>query len=1448
MRMGAFRTRSGRPGDPNLPAYEVVMAAYHHVESREGDFQLHTHVVVLNMAVDARDGEFRAIDPLYMFRWKAAIAAAYRAELAAILREKLRVETVPSGRNFRIAGVDEKLCKHFSKRRAQVIKEMGSTDTATHRKEARIAALATRKEKKSRLFDERLADWHAEAMREGFDLTSIDILVNGRRRPIDVAFQPTSHAQLTEAVQTGLADAMEKSVVFTPERLYRYALEGAQCIGVLRDIEPIIAKEAAQFLPVYDAHGAVRHYVLPQHIEKEHAMSRAALNGRGRWHHAVRAQAALGRHEVGLSTEQLDGARHLLGTDNVVALEAWAGTGKTTTMRSVAAAAREVGLTVRVCAPSNRATRIVQADTKTPDDDASSIQKFAQDLRAGKTSINAQDLIIIDECGMVGLDDLADVINAAAVSDAKVILSGDTRQLAPVSAGSPMSALVSLLGAANISTIRRQTTSWMRTASEELARRDAASALRRYDRAGSIELHRTAELTIDAAMDAAWRIASSEGPFSIEKLPPLIAARRETVHALNAEIRARVKNTGLLTVKGSISAVPHNESEPVDLELAIGDRVLFADSVLLGEAAVTNGDTATVTDWHQTERGPVITFALDRRDAAGSSIIAVLDVAEFGQKRKGRRNRKLALQHAYAVTVHSSQGMTAPRTVVVNTGTMSSELLYVAMTRHREDVTLVVDAGRLLERPGRIYRLDAVDFGEGEEPVVPVGPLSPPERSAALKRLAEEGSRQTQKHNPSDFLRSCEHWLASDDPIGEFQRQQQPATSTDRLRERISCRRARPGDAHVVRETIDRLALSANLTSVTNREGRAMPVVGHSDGSVAPDVGHRTSQSLTDHHHPIILAVRRRSGERVARVIEAMKNAVNQIVDAATRARRNAASADEARSALAVLRDRFLPMERDAPSSEPVVARRRASTGARSGGIGRTMATAPTPLGLASGSSHVQIDRTSATNVHPWKNSRQPTAVEEDPRHLQTVHEIDFADTWNEILQLAIEEVNGERLPETQTEDIFVIESEERSAVAPGGIKPPDEEPPALLKEADEAPELYEKESGAKTSTGMVPGGSQSEAPATGSAPMSASDDVTLTAGRQSTDERGLTPLDAPAMEPRRGFPTSKRSHVENQQQDGVLAGAENAPGAPPPHVRSDGTTFAEARRNLMLAAARERAEASDKFSDGVRATIVGPGRSDRLPPRPAGPKHRDTSPNQRGPLAGEGGNPPSEGTGEPRTSGAVQSSRLNAGSTGGTVPAAASLPENTKAVAAGQRKPGSWEAFRKRVGRVLGEPIGGQDDNLTNRAHTPPASEAAPGPTQSSRPENKPKPSQQIIERTAAAGVTRPAPAERTVASPADARSSVAARKPTTAMSEAIRRAQSLPIPGLSLQIDAQSERGLREKLHPQFSDPARPPKPTDRPAAQPPTTPRPRPAGKAGTASKPAASSKKGPGKGRD
>ncbi|MHB8186835.1 MAG: MobF family relaxase [Dermatophilaceae bacterium] len=120
-----FSSRSGAGGVVQEDIAGVVAAAFDHWDSRAGDPQLHTHVVVMNR-VQTTDGAWRTLDSRGLFRSTVGLSEMYNGVLSDYLTQALgwgwegcarRHSDVPK---YEVAGVSARLQEEFSSRSTDI--------------------------------------------------------------------------------------------------------------------------------------------------------------------------------------------------------------------------------------------------------------------------------------------------------------------------------------------------------------------------------------------------------------------------------------------------------------------------------------------------------------------------------------------------------------------------------------------------------------------------------------------------------------------------------------------------------------------------------------------------------------------------------------------------------------------------------------------------------------------------------------------------------------------------------------------------------------------------------------------------------------------------------------------------------------------------------------------------------------------------------------------------------------------------------------------------------------------------------------------------------------------------------------------------------------------------------------------------------------------------------
>ncbi|NLT54585.1 MAG: relaxase domain-containing protein [Actinomycetales bacterium] len=193
----AAHTRTGRDGLAQIDTHGLVAVAFTHYDSRAGDPNLHTHLVISNK-VQGVDGIWRALDARGLHALAVAASEHYNTRLQAHVTHRLgaRFAARPAGRGKRdimeIAGIDQRVIDHFSRRRAQLearYDTLLAEYRATHGRDPDFAG--------ARALAERA---NLETRSAKGTIRSLDQMRHAWRQELTDTFGPAALTALTEAV------------------------------------------------------------------------------------------------------------------------------------------------------------------------------------------------------------------------------------------------------------------------------------------------------------------------------------------------------------------------------------------------------------------------------------------------------------------------------------------------------------------------------------------------------------------------------------------------------------------------------------------------------------------------------------------------------------------------------------------------------------------------------------------------------------------------------------------------------------------------------------------------------------------------------------------------------------------------------------------------------------------------------------------------------------------------------------------------------------------------------------------------------------------------------------------------------------------------------------------------------------------------------------------------
>ncbi|MCU0894521.1 MAG: conjugative relaxase, partial [Rhodospirillales bacterium] len=772
----------------------LIVAKFRHETSRERDPQLHTHAIVMNLTRRS-DGEWRALKNDEIIKSVRTLGAVYRAELAAELQKlgfALRGERDGA---FELAHIGREQIAAFSRRASQIetrLGERGLSREEASAAEKQDAALETRARKGVVDRGAVFAEWQARARELGIDFDRRDwagpdhAQAKGSRQGWSGETLPSEEAA-RRAVRYAVNHLSERQAVIGERELIDVAMQHGVGRVQLRDVEAEVRRQtAAGFLireaPVFRPASAADdrtdlsrqawidllvagHGLTPplarRHVEgairdgglimadgrlttqtalaREKRILRVERDGRGQVAPILPEDDVRTRlSATNLNAGQREAAALMASTaDRVVAVQGFAGTGKSHMLETAKAIIEDEGYRVRALAPYGsqvKALRELGVRART----------LASFLCAEDKGLDERTVVVVDEAGVVPARLMEQTLQLVEAAGARVVLLGDTAQTKAIEAGRPFDQLQAEgMRTARMEDIQRQRDPALRAAVELAARGKTAASLDRVTAVREIrnDADRRAKLvrdfmalsaaerestlivsgTNEARRDISARVREASGTagqgrefdtllrrdstqeerrFSRNyRVGDVIQPEKTYRSGLQRGALYRVLDTGpgnRLTVAGpdktpiTFSPATHTRLsvyQPERSELAIGDRVRITRNDITRDLA--NGDRFTVA-----------AVAADRVTLEGA-----------GRRLELPAGRPLHLEHAYATTVHGAQGLTSDRVLIeaqTTSRTTAKDVYYVAISRARHEARIYTDdLGRLPAAVARENRKDA---------------------------------------------------------------------------------------------------------------------------------------------------------------------------------------------------------------------------------------------------------------------------------------------------------------------------------------------------------------------------------------------------------------------------------------------------------------------------------------------------------------------------------------------------------------------------------------------------------------------------------------------------------------------------------------------------------------------------------------------------------------------
>jgi|TARA_R110002167_G_scaffold184717_1_gene385195 Ti-type conjugative transfer relaxase TraA len=363
----------------------------------------------------------------------------------------------------------------------------------------------------------------------------------------------------------------------------------------------------------------------------------------------------------GLSDEQTDGLIHLIQSGDISCLVGVAGAGKTTLLASLHEVYQEAGISVKGASVSGKAVEGLEEETGIK---SRTVHGMLYTYREGGHALKflpeEGSVLVIDEAGMIGLHDMADLVKMSHERKYVLKLIGDPEQLQPIDVGAPFRAILQNVGFYKLEQVRRQSCKKECAMTHALSRGDTGLAIDHYVSDDRLLLDNSSNLKTELFKQ--WESYTDDLNSSL-----IIAHTNEDVFELNYHARNYLSNMGRLG-EGHEFTVKVSDNKQVK-EFAANDRIVFLKNDR--KVGVKNGSLGQI---QSIEEG-IVSVLLDN----GKTV-------SFNPRKYNE------FDHGYAVTVHKSQGATVDNCLTYVSGKgWDKYLSYVAMSRHRHNLHVYAD-------------------------------------------------------------------------------------------------------------------------------------------------------------------------------------------------------------------------------------------------------------------------------------------------------------------------------------------------------------------------------------------------------------------------------------------------------------------------------------------------------------------------------------------------------------------------------------------------------------------------------------------------------------------------------------------------------------------------------------------------------------------------------------
>jgi conjugative relaxase-like TrwC/TraI family protein len=723
---GGMQTRVRAKGkNENRLTGNLAYGEFTHFTTRpiEGlpDPHLHSHCFVFNATWDAEEDKWKAGQFMPLKQDAPYYEAIFHSRLATKLQSLgYRVQRTKNG--FELAGIEKSTLDKFSRRTKEIEAYAEAHNIIDEGLKSQVGAKTREAKRAGMTASQQQTAWQSR-------LTAEEAAKLRSLKGTSAASEKQTGAAKA-ALQFSLAHHLERKSVASDKEILATAIKAS--IG---ESSPEAVKRAFnENDEILRAEENLRRFVTTRDaLREEKQLITAANRSKNKFrpiHKDYQVQNSL------LGEQQQRAVRHALSsTDGVIIIKGKAGTGKTTLMTEVKLGIEASGKRIYAFAPSSEASRGVQRSEGF--EDAETVAMLTLDKTRHAQFKNQ--VIWVDEAGMLSNSDANRILSIAEAQSARVIFSGDDKQHSSIERGDALRILQKEAGIkpVTVDKIQRQRQTLYREAVELLSSRKREKAFKKLDDMGAIHEIANSSERIEAIAEDYHRSTYAHSAKAPVRNVLVIAPTHAEGDAVSERIRSRLKEAALIgSSEYSFTALKNlqlSKAEKQNPESYQAGQILGFHQNMKGVKAgtrldVSKADTDSIHaidgagNSHLIPYSAFCRFSVFEPKQVGMAEGDKLRITANGRSMEGTHlfnggsyyvrgfdnegNIRLSngatlsrdyghFQHGYVGTSHASQGKTADKVIISQSSATfrasSEEQFYVSVSRGRQAVSIYTD-------------------------------------------------------------------------------------------------------------------------------------------------------------------------------------------------------------------------------------------------------------------------------------------------------------------------------------------------------------------------------------------------------------------------------------------------------------------------------------------------------------------------------------------------------------------------------------------------------------------------------------------------------------------------------------------------------------------------------------------------------------------------------------